>query len=86
MCLDQLITSSFASSALFLFPFFFFFFKPTLVDFSIVNNALVHGLQTHKFYFSTIFFIKNGSHGIIYTIFLVFNFQFQQNKCYRNKL
>ena len=37
------------------------------------------------------FLIKNGSHGTIYTfkdyfatIFLVFNFQFQQNKFYPN--
>ena len=72
MCLDQLITSSFASSAF--FPFFFFFFlKPALVDlltFLLFTNLYILLLSN--------FFPKIGSHCIIYIVFLVFGFQFSK--------
>ena len=59
------------------FSFFFFFSRAGFVDFSIVNSASVHCSRTHKRHF----FIKNESHGTIYTfknyfaiVFSVFSF------------
>ena len=59
---------------------FYFYFLAVVVDFSTVNSARVYYLQdTQTSHFSN-FFIKNGSHNIIYTFknyfataFLVFS-------------
>ena len=49
---------------------------------------IVHYLWTHKFHFSAIFSLKNGSHGTIYTfknyfatVFFSFQFQFSFFSC-----
>ena len=62
-------------------------FQPHYLTKSIVNSTFVHCSQTHKFYFSVIFFIKNGFHGTIHTfknyfaaMFSVSNFSFSKNK------
>ena len=84
------------------FSFFFFFFLVTLKRYcsSLLWTLAVTFDREQCIYalfmdpqitlFSN-FFIKNGSHGTIYTfknyfatVFSVFNFQFQQNKFYSN--
>ena len=74
------------------FFFFFFSFQPQWLTRSSVNSALVHCSRTPQTPLFINFFIKNGSHNIIYTfknyfaiVFLVFSFQFQQNKFYPNR-
>ena len=88
--------------------FFFFFhaFSPHLrllfmygiwtvtatFDQFFMNNTRMYCSRTHKFHFFINFFIKNGSHGIIYTfknyfatVISAISFQFQQNKSYPNR-
>ena len=87
MCLDSMSTAMFPVS----WVFFFFFVQPVIVNKSIVNSALVYWSRVPQITFFSNFFIKNGSHSTIYTFknyfatkFLVFSFQFQQNKFYPN--
>ena len=73
------------------FLFFFFFFTAAVVDQVFCEQCtrtLFIDPQTSVF---SNFFIKNDSYGTIYTfknyfttVFLVFSFQFQQNKFYPN--
>ena len=49
------------------FFFFFFFVQPAIVDKSTVNSAPVHCSQVSQITLFSNFFIKNGSHSIIYT-------------------
>ena len=79
--------------------FFFFFFTrflPTCgycsFDQYSVNSTSVYCSRTHKFHFFINFFIKNESHGTMYTfknyfaiVISAINFQFQQNKSYPNR-
>ena len=44
----------------------FSFLKPAFVDFSIMNSALVHYSQIHKFHFSVTFSLKM-SHMVLFT-------------------
>ena len=59
---------------------FFFFFQSVVVYFSTVNSVRVHYLRDLQTSLFSNFFIKNGSHSIIYTfknyfatVFLVFS-------------
>ena len=61
--------------------FFFFLLQPHLLTKSVVNRASVHCLWDPQITLFSNFFIKNGSHDIIYTfknyfvtVFSVFNF------------
>ena len=61
--------------------FFFFFFQLQLLTWSFVNSVFMHGLWVPQTLFFINFFIKNGSHGTIYTfknyfatVFSVFSF------------
>ena len=61
--------------------FFFFLLQPHLLTKSAVNRASMHCLQVPQITLFSNFFIKNGSHDIIYTfknyfvtIFSVFSF------------
>ena len=58
--------------------FFFFWLQPHYLTKPIVNNAFMHCLRTHKFYFSVIFSLKM-SPTVLFTrlkIILLFQFQF----------
>ena len=61
------------------FFFLFFFFQPHYLIKSTVNSAFMHGLQTHKFYFSAIFSLKMGPTALFthLKIILLQYFQFQ---------
>ena len=96
------------SSAFCVFVLFFFFFSRVLakrdycsctvqwtvtanVDFSVANSDHVLFMNPQIPLFSN-FFIKNGSHGTIYTfknyfatVISAISFQFQQNKSYPNR-
>ena len=66
----------------------------TLFDFSTIFSPLVGPVNSARdlqISFLATFFIKNGSHGTIHTfknyfaiVFLIFSFQFKQNKFYPN--
>ena len=61
--------------------FFFFLLQPHLLTKSTMNSAPMHGSWVPQITLFSNFFIKNGSHDIIYTfknyfvtMFLIFNF------------
>ena len=61
------------------------------VDFFTVNSVSMHCSWTHKFHFSVTFSLQMGPIALftylkIILLFSVFNFQFQQNKFYPNRL
>ena len=108
VCLSWRLLRCVSVSTFSLFFFFFFFtcFPPhkrllfmyctwtvtATFDQFYVNSASMHCSRSHKFHFLSIFFIKNGSHGTIYTfknyfatVISAINFQFQQNKSYPNR-
>ena len=65
----------------------FFFIQLAMVDKSTVNSASVHCLRVLQITLFSNFFIKNGSHGTIYTfknyfptVFSVSVFNFNKNK------
>ena len=99
VCLDPLKLLRFTFT--FQLFFFFFFVKLKCYCSSLLWTVVVTFDREQCIYalfmdpqitlFSN-FFIKNGSHGTIYTfknyfatVFSVFNFQFQQNKFYSNR-
>ena len=108
VCLDCVCCVSVLRFPFFFFFFFFFHaFSPHLrllflygtwtvaatFDQFSVNSTYVHCSRTHIFHFFINFFIKNGSHGTIYTfknyfatVISAISFQFQQNKFYPNRL
>ena len=70
----------------------FFLLQPHILTKSAVNSAFVHCSWVSQITFFINFFIKNWSHNIIHkfknyfaTVFLIFSFQFQQNKFYPNR-
>ena len=86
---DRLVCTSTFSSHVFLFFFFFFFFfsSPQQLTLSTVNSAYVTIYSPTNYTFQQLFFIKNGSHNIIYTfknyfatVFSVSVFSFSKNK------
>ena len=90
-CLDW--TESCVCVCSFTFHFYLFIFLTATFDFSTVNSARVHCLQVSQITFFSNFFIKNGSHSIIYTltnyftiVFSVSVFSFSKNKLYPNEL
>ena len=92
VCLDSDYLKSAFLMLRFLCFFFFFFVQPTIVDRSSVNSTLVHCSRVPQTQLFINFFIKNGSHSTIHTfknyfatMFLVFSFQFQQNKFNPNR-
>ena len=84
MCLDRDYLKSAFSMLRFLSSsssFLFFFVQPAIVDKSTVNSAPVHCSRVPQITLFSNFFIKNGSHGTIYTfknyfvtVFSVFRF------------
>ena len=68
------------------FQVFFFFFKPLMLTFCI-NSAPIHCSRDPQTSLFSNFFIKNGSHSIIYTfknyfatVFSIFSFQLYPNE------
>ena len=72
------VLSDFLFLSLF-FLLFFFFFQPHYLIKSTVNSIFMHCLQTHKFYFLTIFSLKMGPTALFthLKIILLQCFQFQ---------
>ena len=72
---------------LYVFLIFFFFFQPAIVDFVNCEQCICVLFTVPQITFFSKFFIKNGSHNIIYTfknyfaiVFSVSVFSFSKNK------